>query len=486
MVGGVVNKTLGKDNFDSLFQFINHPGCEITSISYKSLKGFVFKLHINNLEEKDTEFYGLNSTTNIFDIPVDTIIIKLAILNEDEDDKDLPDYEEKYNEKGVSGKEMESHEDFKNEAILQSQIYEKTLSKGQPICPALIDFAVFDATKMRFLDLLESKCNNNDESKQMILYIKSALDANDHCKLGMISMESAATYKTFYDVYDFIEDENTIEDTPLKKQKLCEEAVFQIIRLYNECRIVHCDLHGNNIMVKKIEGSDKYKIFVIDFGRVVKIDELKFSEKYKILQYGMKVFRTSFLNQVETPRGKGDSLRIHLDYIDTIKKNGVVEFDKNYVKTIIQFIISVDYMYNYENFEYEQESKIQNNYVDGIDRETSYKTIVNDLNNYYSSTITCDSTKYKTLHRDTSFTKKIAQYKSLCDKLKETKSIPIETRDVIKNTRKRVLSASKHSAKVAKMSSSKRMSISPAKSSSKKRRNRSSSRKKTFFDKDSP
>lgn len=453
MVGGVVNKTLGKDNFDSLFQFINHDGCEITSISYKSLKGFVFKLHINNLQEKDTEFYGLNSSTNVFNVPVDTIILKLAILYEDEDDhKQLPDYEEKYNEKSVYGKEMESHEDFRNEAILQSQIYEKTLSKGQPVCPALIDFALFDTTKMRFLDLLESKCNNDNESKQMILYIKSALNNNDDCKLGMIAMESAATYKTFNDVYDFIEDENT-------SQKLCEEAVFQIIRLYNECRIVHCDLHGNNIMVKKIEGSDKYKIFIIDFGRVLKIDEVLFGEKYEILR---------------------DSLSIDFDYIDTIKKNGVVKFDKNYVKTIIQFIISVDYIYNNE------ESRIQNNYVDEIDRETSYKTIADDLNNYYSSTITCDGTNYKTLHRGTSFTKKFAQYKSLCDKLKETKSIPIETTVVVKNTRKRVLSGAKHSATVAKMSSSKRMSISPTRSLSKKRRNRSSSRKKTFFDKDSP
>jgi len=262
MVGGVVNKTLGKDNFDSFVQLLKNEGCEIKSISFSSLKGFVFKVHVKNLLEKDIEFYGLNETSNVFDKPVDTLVVKLAILytgtghKKNERILDLPNYQEVYNEQSSYNKQMESFSDFKNEAIAQSEIYEKTLLKGQPICPALIDFSHFTSmdSSMPFLNLLESKCiDNNDESKNMILYIKTILGTVRVCELGMITMESASKFDPFYDMYDIYgetDPSSLTTDGPSPSQiNLCNDVIVQIIRLLNECRIIHCDLHGYNVMV---------------------------------------------------------------------------------------------------------------------------------------------------------------------------------------------------------------------------------------------
>lgn len=426
MYGGIVNKNPEHDNFDSIVKLINNEKCQITCISYSSIKGFVFKLHVNDLLQEEVEFYGLNEKSNVFDSPIDTLVIKMAILYTGENIKDdkvleLPDYVSKMLIK--KNKQLERFKDFKNEAIVQSEIYEKTLLKGQPICPALVDFSHFTSldSSIPFLNAIEKRCVD-EESKNMIRYIKNILGSVRNCELGMITMESAVTFDSFYDVYDNygVIDTTTLAisgngNAPSDKQVLLSnDVIVQIIRLLNECRIIHCDLHGYNVMVKKIDGSSKHKVFIIDFGRILNIDKLTKNEKKITQQYASDLFneRSFFKADFEL------SPKI---------KSLVTKFDKNYVKTLILFILSVDYMYNNLEFGVISQSKIQKTYINNIDKLKSYTAITNALNNYYSTNINCSIhqiSKYKTVKGSDMHEKNIGRFETLCDKIKETDGSP--------------------------------------------------------------
>lgn len=431
--GGVVNKTLGKDNFDSIVKMLGHSGCEITHISYSSLKGFVFKVHINNIPEQDVEFYGLNENTNIFETPIDTLVIKLALLytgvQTEEKALELPNYQENNNERRALDKQMEFFADFENEAIIQSEVYEKTLSKGHPICPALIDFSHFTSmdASMPFLDILESKCSSDDEAKSMIKYLKSIITSVRDCQLGIITMESALAYDSFYNMYDSYGsiDPATLSITgtgttkPTKSQVLlCNDVIVQIIRLLNECRIVHCDLHGENVMVKKTGDSSPHKIFIIDFGRILHIDRLSGYEKKVTEKYAKDLFMTrNFFEFTSSPELK----------LSSVIKTNLTNFDKNFLKTILHFIMAVDFMYNKTRFDRDSQSKIQKNYINNIDRLTSYTAITGALNNYYALEVKCtieEMVKYKRVKPNQQYNKDVTRFETLCDRLKETKGSP--------------------------------------------------------------
>lgn len=429
-VGGVVNKTLGKDNFDSIVKMLKQDGCEISHISFSSLKGFIFKIHVKNQQEQDIEFYGLNETTQIFDTPVDTLVVKMAILytgaQRDERALALPEYQKK-------PKEMEYFADFEKEAIVQSQIYEKTLSKGQPICPALVDFSHFTSldSSMPFLNMVEEKCTTDNEAKEMISYIKSILSSVHDCQLGVITMESAATFETFYDVYDSYENvdpttlalyDNSLPPTQLQVQ-LCKKVIIQIIRLLNECRIVHCDLHGENVLVKKSHDSSVDKIFIIDFGRILHIDKLTKREKEVAQQYAIDFFYTRSFFTFSRPE---------LELSPVIKRD-ITKFDKNYVKTLIQFIISIDFMYNKTVFDRVAQSKIQKNYIEKLDgvtklhKLTAFAEITDELNRYYATNIICnieETAKYKTVKPEEKHDKDVTRFETLCDRMEVMKGSP--------------------------------------------------------------
>jgi hypothetical protein len=70
-------------------------------------------------------------------------------------------------------------------------------------------------------------------------------------------MESASDFSTFYKLRDTF--------TRITEElKLCADVMVQIIRLFDECNIVHLDLHGNNVLIGP---SPTQKIYIIDFGR---------------------------------------------------------------------------------------------------------------------------------------------------------------------------------------------------------------------------
>lgn len=290
MIGGMVTKIKNENSFRSLMRMIKNPSCKITCCSYSSLKGFVFKLHIDKptLDNCDTEFFGMNDSNTSFNLPVDTLIVKMAIIKNES--AQLTDY------LAVNGesfeKASETLDSFKNEANIQSTIYKKTLSNssgmsGDPVCPAMADFSLLEPyTAVKFLDAVKIKCVADAEATNMIKYMNSYLrnflgfTIGKKYYLGVITMEMASGYDSFYAVSDKIIESDRMNDSLKRTElmKLHNSAIVKIIRLYNEAGIVHCDLHGNNVMVKK-NADGTYKVYIIDFGLYVDVNDPNIMEK---------------------------------------------------------------------------------------------------------------------------------------------------------------------------------------------------------------
>jgi serine/threonine protein kinase len=290
MIGGMVTKIKNENSFRSLMRMIKNPNCKITCCSYSSLRGFVFKLHIDKptLDNCDTEFFGMNDSNTAFNLPVNTLIIKMAIIT----DRPvmLTDYVA-VNRKPVD-KASETLDSFKNEAKVQSIIYKKTLSNGSgtsgdPVCPAIVDFSLLEHyVALKFLDAVKDKCSADTEATNMIKYMNGylkrffGLTIFKKCYLGVITMEMASGYESFYAVSDRIIERNGMNDSLKQTElmKLDNSVILKIIRLYNEAGIVHCDLHGNNVMVKKNDDGT-YKVYIIDFGVYVDVNDPNIMEK---------------------------------------------------------------------------------------------------------------------------------------------------------------------------------------------------------------
>jgi len=376
MYGGVVNKIPGSSNFESVVKMLMHPRCKIKSISYSSLKGFIFVLHVPNLEPNTVEFYGLNETTNKFDVPVDTLILKFSILFDgDRDSEDLKLNMDEYvetifnREEGAQKffKEMDIYDDFFQEAVLQSEIYEKSLSRGEPLCPALIDVSFFseEASAMQFLDALAHKCLFENESAYMIEYLKGQLTKGLNRRLGMITMESAADHETFQDAF-----KNSDEET---QRQLCQMAIYKSIRLLNECKTVHCDEHDKNILVKRLPDGT-LKGVIIDFGSAINVNKM------------LKALNVEVKDQFP------QSVNLDREYSKLLTRFSPEDVDK-----LLQFMINVEIRYSYFFLKRRDDSKIRDYYLDPLGENPGYNFIANLLNSYYLRSVTCDSHSYEAI-----------------------------------------------------------------------------------------
>jgi len=354
-VGGVKQVNPSVSSFTSVMSFLQKS--TVSSISYSSRFGFIFKAELKPGLESD--FLELNDSKKEFDKPVTTLIFKIAILMQEENYnkiKDKPDQLPVY--KDTSGKEneksVESYDNFIMEAKVQNEVYEKTVSKGQPLCPALIDVSSISEIReaSSFLDLMNSTSDN--ECEKMKSYILSALRETQYpSELGIITMSSALDYMPF----------SLLSDK--KSEKLYSSIVYSVIRLLNETQRVHGDLNKGNLMVKQLSDGT-YISLLVDFNSVFLVDSM--SEKQKQIANESKPF---FIDE-------NGSLVINKSMI-TLNKNQFTEED---VKLFIEFISALDKVYHVttRDMEEEQYSLFEKNFLTGF---TSYADVANMLNSYY-------------------------------------------------------------------------------------------------------
>lgn len=270
--GGLLLTEKFPSTFDAIYKMIEKSK-EIKPLYMSSLKGFVFVL---NIDEKHSLFYTLNEEKTKLDKKVNSLIIKFALTSERPEDIKPPLVFQGYEHK----KQTDSDEDVINEVSIQQKIYlESIKNTGNPIVPGIADFSYFDTgNAFIILDKLLEHSNNN-ESKQVLKYLKLRLtenpthpEDNKGYKLSMICMENASSYVQIIDAY-------TGKFTLEERRDASMTTIAQMLRLFLQTGIVHCDAHGGNILTARnklykragTNETSSMHVKLIDFGRFVNV-----------------------------------------------------------------------------------------------------------------------------------------------------------------------------------------------------------------------
>jgi hypothetical protein len=360
MKGGIIKKNKNLSSWQAVYNMITSEHSSLTSISYDSLVGFVFKLDIS--DKKYSEFLGLNDRRTRFNEPVKSLIFKIVIIHHDtekqnskkrkntnlndidddineteadDDDDDvrviLEPYQyipNKYHRKG-----LEKKKNFVQEAKVQQDIYLKTINpNGNYICPSVIDLSLFknDDAKNLINDLLKTK-NEDHQCKQMLNYLKKILK-NPLLELGMITMELVdKNYTPIYNIY-----KNDIYTTN------CEYALAELIILFIKLKLVNYDCHSGNVLAK-INGNSKS--LLIDFGRVIDLNK---PVPQNIKQRYESFTGTKFDQDFHAIKNINVT-----DFFGILEKTNDMESEirkiKN-IKNIIRFIAFIDFSINYTKY----------------------------------------------------------------------------------------------------------------------------------------
>ena len=166
---------------------------------------------------------------------------------------------------------------FKDEVNIQTDLFLKTISYLQPICPAIVYSNLYNGTGMN--DILE-KMYMGSENKNTTILLKSIYDSKmkgEFYNIGLIAMEFADSYTLLH---------NLVPDTNFELYK--NMSLYLLLKLAIETGYTHGDFHPGNIFINT--SSTNYfkgitgKPLLIDFGQSQKIplDILEFmKDQYK-------------------------------------------------------------------------------------------------------------------------------------------------------------------------------------------------------------
>ena len=329
---------------------------EIKPLYMSSLKGFVFVL---NIDENDSLFYTLNEEKSKLDKKVNSLILKLALTSKNEEfiipSLNYQGYEQE--------KQTDKLNDVIDEVTTQQNIYlESIKNTGNPIVPGIADFSYFNTeNSFIILDKLVEHCHN-DESKKILQYLKMRLSEhpnfpndNDGYKLSIISMENAVSYVQIADAF-------TGKFTLEERRYAAMKTIAQMIRLFLQFSIIHCDAHGGNILTSrnklyKNNNHSSMDVKIIDFGRFINLRMDLIKSQYtnqlnkSLITYlkNLFIFKEPssnliyelLLNDYETYKDKNTNDEIKLE----IKKKLIQK-----LKRIFYLILKLDHIYNATNF----------------------------------------------------------------------------------------------------------------------------------------
>jgi hypothetical protein len=300
--GGVITcPNYQEPPYELFMKMVHNPTCRISKISDTSLKGFVIRLDIDPQpkESKESYFLGLNHEKTAFDVHVNTLVFKLVFLNETQES--LPMYDkdgEKYD------KDVTSLQEYEHEVAVQSEVYQATLSKGEPICPSVVASALLkdQESSTEFLTILSEKqqytvtriqtvlekkhqkkeeyitdrnkhkmdieklttmLQNAEEVKPMLEYLFTIVSSG-LVTVGVIVMESASQYQT---LHSFLNNPSNFIGLQNRANTAIYNVLFLVLRMFDETNYIHCDLHQENILISFVHR--KLSIRIIDFDKVI-------------------------------------------------------------------------------------------------------------------------------------------------------------------------------------------------------------------------
>ena len=324
--GGVVKKNSDLSSWQAVYNMITSENSKLTSISYDSLVGFIFKLDV---QEEYSEFLGLNDSRTLFNEPVKSLIFKIVIVHQFNNLINLEPYKDI--KKKEHGKGVENKNNFIQEAVVQQNIYLKTINpNGNYICPSVIDLSLFknDDAKQLINDLLKTK-KKDSECENMLNYLNSVLEVYD-AELGMLTMELVDNnYTPLYNIY-----KNEVYPTN------CEYAIAEIIILFIKLKLVNYDCHFGNVLANRRGDS---KSLLIDFGRVIDFNKpVPENTKKLYKRFTGTEFDDDFnaINQIDVTEFYDISEGNFNKYLEEIEK----------ISMIIRFIAFIDFFTNYTKY----------------------------------------------------------------------------------------------------------------------------------------
>ena len=386
--GGLLLNKIYNNTFEAIYEMIRDAD-DIQVVYMESLKGFVFKLLIDKNKSK---FNTINDYKSGMDKRVDSLIFKFAIIANKKINLDI---EPPLIYKGYElNKQTEDLDDVINESYIQQHIYLESLKEtGNPISPGLADYSYFttDQSFIIFDQLIDK--SKDDEVKKIFKYLKeqmslhpvfnnniSEITPNDTNKqqnksseiqdyanengyyLSLITMENAQSYYQLNDLW------GSNKFTLSERSESCFIGIAQLLRLFLQFGIVHCDCHGGNILVKIKDQDIIYQtvdmlnldVKIIDYGRYINIYEELQKDKSKYIST-LKT-RAKLKIIFSEPPGlnllENKLIKLHDEYVkvqdepDSEVKEKLINTIINVMKVYIFRILLTDLSYNVTNFNY--------------------------------------------------------------------------------------------------------------------------------------
>lgn len=279
MKGGIFIDTSNKT--EAFTKFIENSN--ITFLS-KGSNGFIFvaTLRDNNIENS---FYKSINPYH-FKQPVTKLIIKICIVSTSTENVVI-------NDKSIS---PTTEEDFMDEINIQTDVFLKTISYLQPICPAIV-FSEITENNKYVSTLLNNYVRMPNErttvSNPEQLFNKII---NDRLSYGIIGMEFAYGYQL---LYRYIPESNNPElILNMDRNELQNKIIYLYYAYYILIELAimtgyhHGDFHSGNILINNNDNTYftgfTGSIFLIDYGLSKKIppNTMKHIKKlYKIGKY---------------------------------------------------------------------------------------------------------------------------------------------------------------------------------------------------------
>jgi hypothetical protein len=249
-----------KTGFSATFDMLKSEGSSLEILTFSSLYGFMFELIV---DPSKTEYYTLDATGRL-KTPITEFILKLVVTTPIT--ITLPEYN------GVK-KASETPGNFLNEAKTQQSIWLNSISGGRPeICPAVANLSLFDNAQSHiliywlFFIIGKNGINRPNEVTDVLHYLLYIL-TKPPCGIGVILMPKIMNSTTFT---------NFTRSSPSPREDEILEAISnilaQVVRLFIGNGIIHTDLHKSNVLVYR--SAQKMKSEIIDFGRVIHVDDM--------------------------------------------------------------------------------------------------------------------------------------------------------------------------------------------------------------------
>jgi len=304
----------------AIVNMVSDTRSNLSLLTYKSLKGFIFKLDVNDLNKCLFRYWRYLQEPKIQDY-----LIKLVIITKD-NDEDLPEFRKR-------DKSSESMNSFMNEAKIQARIWElSTLSSTPNFSPSVIDFSLFEnPIGTHFLTFLKTKVAPGSLDEEVIDYLISVIQDPVN-RLGMLVMPFLNNSVTL----------GTFVSEPANAGMLTDiyiNCLSKVVGLYLFNGLLHYDLHTDNILIKNRDG--KYIPYVIDFGRVSQVDLRDPDEYFSGDEHLSKAEQTAAFKQRNDFRDELDTL------IMPKRGENQAAFQAKqiiFIRKVIDYVCSMDHM----------------------------------------------------------------------------------------------------------------------------------------------